>query len=100
MERTAYQIRPRARKEADNDQTHADIPADLDSALREARVRGRSIGRRGSELSHLVEVEDHEMTGRHVAVHPADIPRQGNFLDFEDDDSGHDVGISLVWNLP
>lgn len=103
MERIALHTRLKPGKEADYDIIHAEIPAELDVALRAAGVHGWSIWRSGRELFHLVEVEDYSAMRKQLADHPANIPwqaRMAELLDVEDDYSGDDSGIPLVWRLP
>lgn len=103
MERIALHTRLKAGKEAEYDRIHAEIPAELDAALRGAGVSTWSIWRSGRELFHLVEVQDYRAMRLQLAEHPANIPwqaRMAGLLDVEDDYSGDDSGIPLVWSLP
>ncbi|WP_426997705.1 L-rhamnose mutarotase [Pseudarthrobacter sp. N5] len=103
MQRIALHTRLKAGKEAEYDRVHSQIPAELDAALREAGVSAWSIWRSGRELFHLVEVQDYRAMRRQVVEHPANIPwqaRMAGLLDVEDDYSGDDSGIPLVWSLP
>ena len=103
MERIALHTRLKAGKETEYDRVHAQIPAELDVALRAAGVHGWSIWRSGRELFHLVEVEDYSTMRKLLADHPANIPwqaRMAELLEVQDDYSGEDSGIPLVWTLP
>ncbi|MBC6445664.1 L-rhamnose mutarotase [Actinokineospora xionganensis] len=89
--------------EAEYERVHAVIPADLDTALREAGVHTWRIWRDGLDLFHVVEVEDYQAMRRALADHPANVPwqaRMAGLLDVADDYSGDDRGVSLVWELP
>ena len=103
MQRIALHTRLKAGREADYERVHAVIPADLDSALRDAGVHSWEIWRDGRELFHLVEVEDYQAMRRALADHPANVPWQATMaelLDVQDDYSGDDLGIGKVWELP
>lgn len=102
-ERIALHTRLRAGKEADYDSIHAVIPPELDERLRAVGVRGWSIWRSGRELFHLVEVDDYSAMRRALADDPVNVLWQGRMaelLEVEDDYSGDDSGIPLVWTLP
>jgi len=103
MERIALHTRLKPGTEAEYEQVHAVIPSDLDSALREAGVRSWTIWRDGLDLFHVVEVDDYQTMRKQLAKHPANLPWQATMaqlLDIEDDYSGDDSGIKLVWELP
>lgn len=102
MEQVAVHTRLKSGREEDYDRIHATIPAELDAALREAGVRGWSIWRSGRDLFHLIEVDDYRAMRRQLADHPANIPWQAamaELLEVEDDYSGEDAGLPLVWRL-
>ncbi|MFD9703429.1 L-rhamnose mutarotase [Lentzea sp. NPDC059081] len=103
METVALHTRLRAGREADYDRIHATIPVELDGALREAGVHSWRIWRSGRELFHLVEVEDYRAMREFLASHPANIPwqaRMAELLEVEDDYSGAEPDVRLVWELP
>ena len=103
METVALHTRLRAGREADYDRVHARIPAELDVALREAGVHSWRIWRSGRELFHLVEVDDYRAMRAFLAEHPANIPWQAEMaalLEVEDDYSGAEPNVRLVWELP
>ena len=90
-------------READYDRIHAVIPADLDSALRDAGVHGWTIYRSGQDLFHLVDCDDYARMREFLRDHPANVPwqaRMGELLEVGDDYSGADTGIPMVWSLP
>ncbi|XAS67619.1 L-rhamnose mutarotase [Micrococcaceae bacterium Sec5.7] len=89
--------------EQDYEDAHAAIPAELATALKEAGVRNWRIWRSGLDLFHLVDVDDYQAMRHALAGHPANIAwqaRMAGLLDVEDDYSGDDTGIPLVWSLP
>lgn len=81
---------------------HAGIPTELVAALNEAGVGNWRIWRSGRDLFHLVEVEDYQAMRRALADHPANVPWQAcmaELLEVQDDYSGNDSGLPLVWEL-
>ena len=103
MERVALHTRLKPGKEDEYEALHATIPADLDGALREAGVRSWEIWRDGLDLFHVVEVLDYRRMRVFLRDHPANVPWQrkmAELLEIEDDYSGSDTGLRLVWELP
>jgi L-rhamnose mutarotase len=103
LETVALHTRLREGREADYDRVHATIPVELDAALREAGVHSWRIWRSGRELFHLVEVDDYRAMRARLATHPANIPWQAQMaelLEVEDDYSGAEPDVRLVWELP
>lgn len=99
----ALHTRLRAGCEAEYEQVHAVIPPELDAALREAGVTAWRIWRDGQDLFHLVDVADYRAMRAALAEHPANVPwqaRMAELLEVEDDYSGNDDGLRLVWELP
>ena len=102
-ETIALHTRLKPGKEADYERIHAAIPSALDPRLREAGVRSWRIWRSGRELFHLVEVDDYSAMRHALADDPVNIEWQAQMaelLEVEDDYSGDDNGIGLVWALP
>ena len=103
MDRVALHTRLKAGREPDYDAVHAVIPPELDDALREAGVREWRIWRDGQDLFHVVECDDYRAMRAHLREHPANVPwqaRMAELLEVEDDYSGADSGLQLVWELP
>lgn len=103
MERIALHTRLKPGKEGDYERVHAAIPEDLDAALRAAGVHTWRIWRSGRDLFHLVEVDDYRAMRAALRDHPANVPwqaRMAELLEVEDDYSGDDSGLPLVWELP
>ena len=103
MERIALHTRLRAGKEDEYETVHAVIPPALDAALRAAGVHSWRIWRDGQDLFHVVEVDDYRRMRAALRDHPANVPwqaRMAELLEVEDDYSGEDSGIRLVWALP
>ncbi|KAA5833677.1 L-rhamnose mutarotase [Saccharopolyspora hirsuta] len=103
MQRIALRTRLEPGREAEYEQVHAVIPAELDAALREAGVHSWRIWRDGLDLFHVVEVEDYRAMRRALRDHPANVAwqaRMSELLAVEDDYSGEDTGLRQVWELP
>jgi L-rhamnose mutarotase len=103
MPSIALHTRLRAGKEDEYEAVHAVIPPALDEALRAAGVRSWRIWRDGLDLFHLVEVDDYRRMRAYLRDHPANVPwqaRMAELLEVEDDYSGEDDGLHLVWSLP
>ncbi|GLI01566.1 L-rhamnose mutarotase [Phytohabitans aurantiacus] len=103
MERIALHTRLKPGKEGDYDRVHATIPEELDAALRAAGVHTWRIWRSGRDLFHVVEVDDYKAMRAALRDHPANVPwqaRMAELLEVEDDYSGDDSGVPLVWELP
>lgn len=103
MQRIALHTRLKPGEEAAYDAAHAVIPDDLDAALRAAGVQSWRIWRDGRELFHVVEVDDYQKMRHELRDHPANVPWQAKMaelLEVEDDYSGDDMGLQLVWGLP
>ena len=103
MQRIALHTRLAPGREREYEKVHAVIPADLDAALREAGVHAWRIWRDGRDLFHVVEVEDYQRMRHLLREHPANLPwqaRMADLLEVEDNYSGGDSGIGLVWELP
>lgn len=103
MDRIAFRTRLYPGKEAGYDQAHAAIPGALDAALREAGVSSWRVWRDGQDLFHVVECRDYRAMRAALRDHPANIPWQAEmaeYLEVEDDYSGADAGMRLVWELP
>jgi L-rhamnose mutarotase len=101
-ERVALHTRLKAGKEEEYEHTHAVTPVELDQRLRAAGVQGWSIWRSGRDLFHLVDVDDYVVMRRTLADDPVNVLWQGRMaelLDVQDDYSGDDRGIPLVWTL-
>jgi L-rhamnose mutarotase len=84
-------------------EAHANIPTELLDALKQSGVQNWRIWRSGQDLFHLVEVDNYQEMRRALADHPANVPwqaRMAELLEIEDDYSGKDSGIPLVWEMP
>ena len=89
--------------EADYDTRHRSIPDDLAATFERIGIHDWSIWRSGLDLFHLVEVDDYRRMRAYLRDHPANVPwqaRMAELLEVEDDYSGADDGLRLVWRLP
>jgi L-rhamnose mutarotase len=103
VETVALHTRLKPGREADYEAVHAVIPAELDAALREAGVHSWRIWRSGRDLFHLVEVDDYAHMRSFLEEHPANVPwqaRMAELLEVQDDYSGAEPSVNLVWALP
>jgi L-rhamnose mutarotase len=92
----------RAGQESAYEEAHAAIPPALVERLRAAGVANWSIWRDGQDLVHLIEVEDYRAMRRSLADDPVNAAWQdviNPLLEADDDYSGDDDGIPLVWTL-
>lgn len=100
--RVALHTRLKPGKETEYESVHAVIPSDLEVALRDAGVSRWAIYRDGLDLFHVLEVEDYQAMRHALRDHPANVPwqaRMAELLAVEDDYSGEDNGLKLVWEL-
>ncbi|MFR9727049.1 L-rhamnose mutarotase [Streptomyces sp. MS19] len=101
-QRVAVHTRLKAGKEAEYDRVHAAIPPELAERLRAAGVLDWRIWRSGRELFHEIEVTDYRAMRAALADDPVNLAwqtRMAELLDVEDDYSGDDTGLPLVWSL-
>ncbi|MEV1011485.1 L-rhamnose mutarotase [Streptomyces sp. NPDC049881] len=101
-QRVAVHTRLKAGKEAEYDRVHAAIPPELAERLRAAGVLDWRIWRSGRELFHEIEVTDYRAMRTALADDPVNLAwqaRMAELLDVEDDYSGDDTGLPLVWSL-
>jgi len=102
MQRIVSRTRLRAGQESAYEEAHAAIPSALVDRLRAAGVSNWSIWRDGRDLVHLIEVEDYRAMRRSLADDPVNAAWQdviNPLLEADDDYSGSDDGIPLVWTL-
>ncbi|MFI7276911.1 L-rhamnose mutarotase [Streptomyces sp. NPDC049879] len=101
-QRVAVHTRLKAGKEAEYDRVHAAIPPELAERLRAAGVLDWRIWRSGRELFHEIEVTDYRAMRTALADDPVNLAwqaRMAELLDVEDDYSGDDTVLPLVWSL-
>jgi L-rhamnose mutarotase len=101
-QRIAVHTRLKAGKEAEYERVHASIPAELEERLRAAGVVNWRIWRSGRDLFHEIEVADYRAMRRALADDPVNLAwqeRMAELLEVEDDYTGEDDGLPLVWSL-
>jgi len=102
MQRILSRTRLRSGTAAEYERVHAAIPPALVERLRSAGVSNWSIWRDGQDLVHLIEVDDYRAMRRSLAEDPVNAAWQATInplLEADDDYSGNDDGIPLVWTL-
>jgi L-rhamnose mutarotase len=102
MQRILSRTRLRPGQEQAYDTVHASIPPALATRLREAGVHDWTIWRDGQDLVHLIEVDDYRAMRRALASDPVNAAWQdvvNPLLEADDDYSGNDDGVPLVWTL-
>jgi L-rhamnose mutarotase len=83
------------------DALHAQVPADLLTALGEAGVQDWQIWRSGQDVFHLVRVDDYVAMRAYLRDHPANVAWQAHVVPLQevaDDYSGDDDGLPFVWS--
>lgn len=86
----------------DYEAAHRRVPDALATALRRAGVQEWRIWRDGTDLFHLVDVEDYRAMRRALAEDPVNQQWQRRlrpFFTVADDYSGTDDGLRLLWAL-
>lgn len=102
--RVALHTRVRADRIAEYEQAHRDVPAELTAAIRAAGAREWTIWRSGTELFHVLDVDDYPRLiaelGR-LPVNTAWQARMAELLEVVHDYSADGAGAPLpvVWQL-
>ncbi|SDQ05933.1 L-rhamnose mutarotase [Curtobacterium sp. UNCCL20] len=102
MQQILSRTRLRAGQAAAYEELHAAVPPELAERLRAAGVHDWSIWRDGQDLIHLIEVDDYRAMRRALADDPVNAAWQdvvNPLLEADDDYSGDDDGLPLVWTL-
>ncbi|MEN3361342.1 MAG: L-rhamnose mutarotase [Mycobacteriales bacterium] len=102
MPEIALHTRLRPESVAEYESVHRAVPADLLAALRAAGVRNWRIWRAGTDLFHLVDVEDYARMRHALRDHPANVAWQARVVPLHrtpDDYAGTDAGLPLLWSL-
>ncbi|PPF77041.1 L-rhamnose mutarotase, partial [Subtercola sp. Z020] len=100
MQRVALHSRILPGHEADYEREHAVIPLELDAALRRAGVHDWTIWRDGTDLFHLVLVDDFAAMQAALQHDPADQAWQPHIGAFLVDGGQGLAPIPTVWTLP
>lgn len=102
--RVALHTKVRADRVEEYEAAHREVPGELTAAIRAAGVSEWTIWRSGTDLFHLLEVEDYPAMIAEMEKLPANIAwqaRMAELLDVVHDYSagGSDAGLPLVWEL-
>ncbi|WP_060892343.1 L-rhamnose mutarotase [Streptomyces europaeiscabiei] len=102
--RIALHTRVRADRVEEYDAAHHEVPEELTTAIRAAGVSEWTIWRSGTDLFHLLEVEDYAAMIAELEKLPVNIAWQARMADLLDvvhdySASGSDAGLPVVWEL-
>ncbi|WP_406194617.1 L-rhamnose mutarotase [Streptomyces europaeiscabiei] len=102
--RIALHTRVRADRVEEYDAAHREVPEELTTAIRAAGVSEWTIWRSGTDLFHLLEVEDYAAMIAELETLPVNIAWQARMADLLDvvhdySASGADAGLPVVWEL-
>ncbi|MDX3586317.1 MULTISPECIES: L-rhamnose mutarotase [Streptomyces] len=102
--RIALHTRVRADRVEEYDAAHREVPEELTTAIRAAGVSEWTIWRSGTDLFHLLEVEDYAAMIAELETLPVNIAWQARMADLLDvvhdySASGSDAGLPVVWEL-
>ncbi|WP_327347812.1 L-rhamnose mutarotase [Streptomyces europaeiscabiei] len=102
--RIALHTRVRAGRVEEYDAAHREVPEELTTAIRAAGVSEWTIWRSGTDLFHLLEVEDYAAMIAELEKLPVNIAWQARMADLLDvvhdySASGSDAGLPVVWEL-
>ncbi|WP_371582873.1 L-rhamnose mutarotase [Streptomyces sp. NBC_01314] len=102
--RIALHTRVRADRVEEYEAAHREVPEELTTAIRAAGVSRWTIWRSGTDLFHLLEVEDYAAMIAELEKLPVNIAwqaRMADLLDIVHDYSaeGSDAGLPVVWEL-
>ncbi|MEZ0095484.1 L-rhamnose mutarotase [Streptacidiphilus sp. EB129] len=102
--RVALHTRVRADRTAEYEQAHREVPEELTAAIRAAGATSWTIWRSGTELFHLLEVDDYPALIaqlERLPVNAAWQARMADLLEVAHDYSaeGGDAPLPVVWEL-
>jgi L-rhamnose mutarotase len=102
--RVALHTRVRTDRIEDYERAHAEVPAELASAIRAAGVRDWTIWRSGPDLFHVIDCDDYPAMLAALADLPVNVEwqaRMASLLDTPHDYSaaGGDAALPVVWRL-
>ena len=102
--RVALHTRVRPDRIAEYEQAHREVPEELTTAIRAAGAREWTIWRSGTELFHLLEVDDYPRLIAELSKLPINTSwqaRMAELLDVAHDYSagGADAPLPVVWQL-
>ncbi|MEI5526027.1 L-rhamnose mutarotase [Streptomyces brasiliscabiei] len=102
--RVALHTKVRADRVEEYEAAHREVPEELTTAIRAAGVSAWTIWRSGTDLFHLLEVEDYAAMIAELEKLPVNIAwqtRMAGLLDVVHDYSaeGSGAGLPVVWEL-
>ena len=102
--RIALHTKVRADRIEEYEAAHREVPEELTAAIRAAGATRWTIWRSGTDLFHLLEVEDYPAMIAELEKLPVNIAwqaRMAELLDVVHDYSaeGSDAGLPVVWHL-
>ncbi|MGP3991707.1 L-rhamnose mutarotase [Streptomyces sp. 3N207] len=102
--RVALHTKVRANRIQEYEAAHREVPAELREAIRAAGATSWTIWRSGTDLFHLIEVEDYPKMIAELNELPVNIAwqaRMAELLDVVHDYSseGADASLPVVWEL-
>ncbi|UUU19838.1 L-rhamnose mutarotase [Streptomyces sp. DSM 40750] len=102
--RVALHTKVRADRVEEYEAAHREVPEELTTAIRAAGVSEWTIWRSGTDLFHLLEVENYAAMIAELEKLPVNIAwqaRMADLLDVVHDYSaeGSDAGLPVVWEL-
>ncbi|WP_329343199.1 L-rhamnose mutarotase [Streptomyces sp. NBC_00663] len=103
--RIALHTKVRADRVEEYEAAHREVPVELTDAIRAAGATSWTIWRSGTDLFHVLEVEDYPAMLAELEKLPVNMvwqARMGELLDIVHDYSteGADAGLPVVWELP
>ena len=103
--RVALHTTVRADRVEEYEAAHREVPEELTAAIRAAGVSEWTIWRSGTDLFHVLEVEDYAAMIAELEKLPVNVTwqaRMAELLDVAHDysDGGADAGLPVVWELP
>ncbi|MCP2328948.1 L-rhamnose mutarotase [Hamadaea flava] len=102
--RVALHTRVRADRIAEYEAAHQEVPPELVAAIRDSGAREWTIWRSGTDLFHLIEVDDYAAMIDRLAALPVNIAwqaRMAELLDVAHDYSSDaaEAALPVVWQL-
>ncbi|MFE7836457.1 L-rhamnose mutarotase [Streptomyces sp. NPDC057474] len=102
--RVALHTKVRADRVEEYEAAHREVPEELTTAIRAAGVSEWTIWRSGTDLFHLLEVEDYAAMIAELEKLPVNIAWQARMTDLLDvvhdySAEGSDAGLPVVWEL-
>jgi L-rhamnose mutarotase len=102
--RVALHTKVRADRVQEYEAAHREVPEELTAAIRAAGVSAWTIWRSGTDLFHLLEVEDYPAMIAELEKLPVNIAWQARMADLlavthDYSAEGSDAGLPVVWEL-